>query len=59
MSKIIKFEVVVHGEPVEVANLKEAEDRMRRIEQSDFAPSYIVRKEYSKQGNLLEEIMIG
>lgn len=59
MSKIIKFEVVVHGEPVMVSSLKEAEDRMRRIEQSDFAPSYIVRKEFTTQGELLEEIMIG
>lgn len=59
MSRIVKFEVVIHGEPVEVANLKEAEDKMRKIEQSDFAPSYIVRKEYSRQGNLLDEIMIG
>jgi hypothetical protein len=59
MSRIIKFEVVVHGQPVQVNDLKEAEDRMRRVEQSDFAPSYIVRKEYSNQGNLLEEVMVG
>lgn len=59
MSRVIKYEVVVHGEPVQVNNLKEAEDRMRRLEQSDFAPSYIVRKEFSKQGTLLEEVMVG
>jgi hypothetical protein len=59
MSRIIKFEVIVHGEPVQVGSLKEAEDRMRRVEQSDFSPSYIVRKEYSNQGNLLEEVMVG
>ncbi len=59
MSRIIKFEVVVHGQPVQVNDLKEAEDRMRRVEQSDFAPSYIVRKEFSKQGTLLEEVMVG
>ena len=59
MSRVIKYEVVVHGEPVQVGSLKEAEDRMKRVEQSDFSPSYIVRKEFSKQGTLLEEVMVG
>lgn len=56
---VIKFEVIVHGEIVEVNNIKEAEDRMKKIEQSDFNPSYIIKKVFSNDGNLLEEIMVG
>jgi hypothetical protein len=60
MSKrVIKYEVVVCGETVKVQDLKEAEAKLKRHEQSDFAPSYIVRKEYSHKGNLLEEVMVG
>ena len=59
VSSIIKFEVIVHGEIVEVNNIKEAEDKMKKIEQSDFNPSYIIKKVFSGNGTLLEEIMVG
>jgi hypothetical protein len=57
--RVVKYEVIVHGVPVAVNNLQEAEKRMNGIEQSDFAMSYILRKEYSKTGKLLDEIMVG
>jgi hypothetical protein len=60
MSKrVIKYEVIVCGEVIKVENLKEAEDRLKRHELSDFAPSYILRKEFSQKGNLLDVIMVG
>jgi hypothetical protein len=60
MSKrVIKYVVIVWGEGHEVGSLKEAEDKLKRHEQSDFAPSYIVRREFSQSGKLLEEIMVG
>lgn len=61
MSRIIKYEVVVCGVPVEVKNLKEAESKLKRHEVSDSITdvTYIVRKEYSRRGNLMEEIMVG
>lgn len=59
VSNIVKFEVIVHGEIFNVNSIKEAEDKMKRIEQSDFNPSYIIKKVFSKSGDLLEEIMVG
>jgi hypothetical protein len=55
----IELYVILYGEEHKVTTLKEAEDRMRRHELSDFHPSYILRKEYSKSGKLLNEIMVG
>jgi len=54
-----KYEVVINGESVKVANLKEAEEKIKRIEYNDFDVSYIVKKIYTKSGKLLEEIMVG
>lgn len=55
----VEFEVMVYGEPVKVGSLKEAEDKQKRVEQSDFYYSYIIRKEYDKKGTLVSEIMVG
>lgn len=58
MSRIIKFEVVIHGESKIVDTLTEAEKLISRTDYSDFEPCYILRKEYSRQGNLLDTYII-
>lgn len=58
MSKI-QYGIFLNGEYVDTKDLKEAEDRFKRVEKSDFSFTFIVRKEFSKDGKLLSEIMIG
>jgi hypothetical protein len=55
----VEFGVVLYGEYFQVASLPEAENRMKRHEPSDLQPSYIVRRGYSKNGQLIEEVMVG
>jgi hypothetical protein len=55
---MVKFQVVINNEVVDASSLKEAESRLKRIEQNDFFIAYIVRKEYSKNGKLLNEYFI-
>jgi hypothetical protein len=57
--RIVEYEVIVNGVPVKVKDMNEADKKMNSIDQSDFAISYIVRKEYSKDGKLLDEILVG
>jgi hypothetical protein len=59
MKNNFEYEVIIYGQPIQVKDLKEAQDRMKRVEYSDFAVSYIVRKEYTPNGKLVEEVMIG
>jgi hypothetical protein len=54
-----EYQLILYGQPVEVKNLKEAEDRLKRSEYSDFSLSYIVRRVYNKKGELVEEVMVG
>jgi hypothetical protein len=54
-----EYQLILYGKPVEVKNLKEAEDRLKRSEYSDFSVSYIVRRVYNKKGELVEEVMVG
>jgi hypothetical protein len=54
-----EYQLILYGKPVEVKNLKEAEDRLKRSEYSDFSLSYIVRRVYNKKGELVEEVMVG
>jgi hypothetical protein len=55
----VELYVILYGEEHKVTSLKEAEDKIKRHEQSDFYPSYILRRGYSKGGKLLEEVMVG
>jgi hypothetical protein len=57
--KTVEYEVIVYGERIKVATIKDAENRLKRHDHSDFAPSYIVRKEYDDKGILVGEIMVG
>jgi len=58
MNLVVKYEVVIYGQSKIVETLQEAENLMRRHEYSDFAPSYILKKEYTKRGKLLDVIVI-
>lgn len=55
----IQYGVFLNGEYIDTKDLKEAEDRFKRVEKSDFSFTFIVKKEFSKDGKLLSEIMIG
>ncbi len=55
----VQYGVFLNGEYTDTKDLKEAEDRFKRVEKSDFSFTFIVRKEFSKDGKLLSEIMIG
>ncbi len=54
-----EYQLILYGQPVQVKDLKEAEDRLKRSEYSDFSVSYIVRRVYNKKGELVEEVMVG
>ncbi len=54
-----EYQLILYGQPVQVKDLKEAEDRLKRSEYSDFSLSYIVRRVYNKKGELVEEVMVG
>lgn len=58
MSKI-QYGVFLNGEYIDTKDLKEAEDKFKRVEKSDFSFTFIIKKEFSKDGKLLSEIMIG
>lgn len=55
---MVKFEVVINEDVIEVSDLKEAESRLKRVEQNDFYIPYILKKEYSKSGKLLNQFLI-
>ena len=59
MSRVIKYEVHLNGQVYQCETKPEAEKKYGSAEKIDFFYSFIVRKEYSRQGNLLEEIMVG
>lgn len=59
MSRIIKFEVHLNGQVYQCETKTEAEKKLNSSEKIDFFYSYIVRKEYSKFGNLLDEVFVG
>lgn len=54
MANTFEYEVVIYGETQPVSSYKEAEDKIKRIEHSDFSVSYIVKKEFSPSGKLVE-----
>lgn len=55
----IKFFVSINGTESEASSSKDAHEKLRRSEQNDFLFAYVVRREYSQQGNLLEEFLEG
>jgi len=55
---MVKFLVVINEEMIEASSLKEAESRLKRVEQNDFYIPYILRQEYSKNGKLLNQFLI-
>lgn len=59
MSRVIKYEVHLNGQVYHCETKPEAEKKLNSSEKIDFFYSYIVRKEYSRFGNLLDEIFVG
>jgi hypothetical protein len=57
--RIIKYEVVVNGQVHPAETLTEAEKKLNSLEKLEILPYYILRKEYSERGRLLEEYYVG
>jgi hypothetical protein len=57
--RVMKYMVYVNGvlEPAE--NAHKAHEKVRRLIESEFMVAFVVRQEYSHQGNLLEEFLEG
>jgi len=55
----IKYAVSINGIEEAANSSKDAHERLRKIYQNDFLFACVIRREYSHQGNLLEEILEG